>query len=558
MDTNQQNRNICQLLVFGARYEYVDDGKNNSASPLGARCLVKKVELDTGCPKLRFKDANREPPKNLTAKFTLRAYVFEENGSKSTAFNLSVTDPDFYGLDTCYKNLLNESQSAYRNITLNNDRSDNRELYVSCPFSGITYETLPYKLEYVVTGEGYKYGKRYIFIVPRYKNIDEGVKLKDYEPFVYIDVSYEPYFSLHVQPLPESYNVTQYRIWRINNDTDSVTNTVQLSASDDQEIMYDFTEHAGTFYFKVSAVHPDCGEDGCANSTTPCIVIRNTYNRLLIMIISTVWIPPVTLYVFYHLYKLYQKVKIKRERPKCLLVYSPSRLSHVNVMLRLAEYLKACHVNAMIDEPDITDTAGKDPKQWFDTAFRKADVVLVVTSPPVKKSAMSAYRSTDDHFLRLNKENISLKDKRYYIVHLPYCKVDDVPEETRHLRRFRLPEELRKLVKIIHEMERARCFPFASDKELLGSVKFAEREISREDASVSAEKLETGNQEGTTLPSRLISTSAISSDNATPRSYEIVLDNFDLLRENGEDERVRLCKSSTIRDNAFNINLLDL
>lgn len=307
--------NVTASNCFSDHCQFLED---DSTPSLGARCSLKRIEIDTGCPKLRFKDADREAPKNVTAKFTLRAYVLEEDGSKVTAFNFSVTDIDFYGLDTCYKNLMNESHSAYRKIMLRNDRAGPKEFHVSCPFSGTTYETLPYKFEYVVTGEGYKYGKRYIFIVPRYRSIDKDVKVKDYKPFVYIDVTYEPYFSLHVQPLPEAYNVTQYRIWWINNDTDSVSYTDLLTALDNREITYNFSEHTGTFYLKVAAVHPDCGDDGCANSTTPCIVIRNTYNRLLIMIISTVWIPPVTLYVFYHLYKLYQKGKHVMQLPLIL------------------------------------------------------------------------------------------------------------------------------------------------------------------------------------------------------------------------------------------------
>lgn len=40
------------------------------------------------------------------------------------------------------------------------------------------------------------------------------------------------------------------------------------------------------------------------------IFSEETSHRLLIMIISTVWIPPVILYVLYHLYKLYRKGKI--------------------------------------------------------------------------------------------------------------------------------------------------------------------------------------------------------------------------------------------------------
>ncbi|XP_046144269.1 uncharacterized protein LOC114877607 isoform X2 [Osmia bicornis bicornis] len=521
----------------------------NITTTVGAQCLLTVVEKGEDCTKIRIADVNRKPPENATAKFTLRAYVYKEDDKKVTAFNLSITDIDFNGLFTRYQNLMDENQSACRHVQLYKNKSDPapRELYVSCPFADIVYETLPYQLEYVVNRNGYKYSKQYIFTVPRHKYIEENVSIKEYVPFVYIDKTHEPYFLLHVQPLPETYNVSQYRIWWINNDTNSVLYAGLLSASDNEDITYNFTGLAGAFYFKVSPVHSDCGEYGCANNTTPCIVKRKTSHRLIIMIISTVWIPPVILYVLYHLYKLYQKALKRREKPKCLLVYLPSRQSHNNVMIELAKYLRYCHINAMIDEPDFTDTSGKDSKEWCNAAFQSANVVLIVTSPPIKKPAVSTIcQNTDSYLLRLIKENIGEKGKRYYVVDLPYCKFDDVPEETRHLKRFRLPKELPRLVKLIHGMERVfGCFPSVCDKDFLDSVKLAKLEILNEDESMSKEKPEIENHPVDTplLPDT---------------QWVTNIGELNLLGESGEDERVFLYRSSTNHDNAFHINQLDL
>ena len=184
------------------------------------------------------------------------------------------------------------------------------------------------------------------FNVDRFSRIcpisGEDVSIKEYRPFVYIDVSYAPLLSLHVQPLPEVYNVTGYKVWLINNDTDFAK---AFNMTSEQDFRYNFTAHTGVFYFKVAAMHLECGDYGCVNSTTPFIIIREynnhvhiitslnienvesciiliivfcfffsfaeeTSHRLLIMIISTVWIPPVILYVLYHLYKLYRKGKV--------------------------------------------------------------------------------------------------------------------------------------------------------------------------------------------------------------------------------------------------------
>lgn len=88
-------------------------------------------------------------------------------------------------------------------------------------------------------------------------------------------MSYAPLLSLHVQPLPEVYNATGYKIWLINNDTDFVK-TFNMTSK--QDIRYNFTAHTGVFYFKVAPMHPECGDYGCANSTTPFIIIRKQRN----------------------------------------------------------------------------------------------------------------------------------------------------------------------------------------------------------------------------------------------------------------------------------------
>lgn len=50
-------------------------------------------------------------------------------------------------------------------------------------------------------------------------------------------------------------------------------------------------------------------------------------------------------------------------RPNCLLVYSPTHPSHVNVMAELAKYLRCCYINPMIDMFDIAETTSKVSSQ---------------------------------------------------------------------------------------------------------------------------------------------------------------------------------------------------
>jgi len=110
--------------------------------------------------------------------------------------------------------------------------------------------------------------------------------------------------------------------------------------------------------------------------------------------------------------------------------------------------------------------------------------VLVVTSPPTsaKSDATIVYRNIDNHLLRLLKENYPRRNKRYYAIHLPYCKPDHIPEEARLFKKFRVPEDLTRLVKTIHGIVCLRFFA-SSDHELLESIRFATAKISEDEAA---------------------------------------------------------------------------
>ncbi|XP_043791661.1 uncharacterized protein LOC122714412 isoform X1 [Apis laboriosa] len=552
---------LCYFIrSVAASYCYPDYCQNVTkvvAIP-GFQCLLTKVQKGGDCTKFTFEGYNHYPPNEDTTKFNLHAYIYEEFGNKVTAFNLSITNATFHGLITRYQSLLNENESACRYIQLygNETLPAPKDLYISCPFSNESYESIPYQLDYLVTGERYKYSKRYIFNVPAHKFIEENASIKQYRPFVYIDVSNAPLLSLHIQPLPESYNVTGYKIWLINNDTDFIKT---FNVTRKQDLQYNFTAHIGHFYFKVACMHLECDDYGCVNSTTPFIIIPTSSPRLLIMIISAVWIPALSFCVLYHLYRLYRReILRKKEKPKCLLVYSPTRLSHVNVMVELAKYLRVCDINAMIDVLDITDTMDKDPECWCDAALRNTEFIIVATSPPSKKPVLSTiYENTSNYLLRLVRERKFQIEKRCYIVQLPYCKSDDIPEETKHLKRFSLPKELPKLVKIIHATEHVKCASSVSDRKFLDSVKLAKLETLEEDVNNVKDGQETENLlETTEISNNRTLAPAILNDNTM---FVTNIDELNLLGENGEGEQEEHINKSLKDDTCvFRIDKLNL
>lgn len=541
-------------------------------------CLLT-VKKGEGCAKQKFD--NIKSLKDDAAVFTLHAYIknFEEQRKKATAFNLSISDINFHSLTTRYQEIANENENVCRHIELygNSSHPAPKDLYVSCPFNDMTYEGTSYRLECLVIGKNYAYTKKYIFYVPQHKLIEDNVHVETYTPFIYVDMSDSSNLVLYIQQLPSRYNVTEYKVWLIKNDTQSTISTVVPANENGDHVQYNFSLPDGIYYVKVAALHPECGELGCANSTTPFIHINPVSNRLLIMIISLIWIPPVILYTLYHAFKVYRKMVLKRiaMRPNCLLIYSPTHPAHVNVMGELAKYLRCCNINAMIDVFDIAKTASKDPGLWCNTAFQTADVVIVATSPPTsgKSDTTIIYRNVDNHLLRLLKENYPQRNKRYYAIHLPYCKSDHIPEEARLFKKFRMPEDLAKLVKTIHGIG---CLQFiaVSDGEFLESIRFATVKMFEDEPSAMKNTEETDDllppivireskdcdadrpiksTSRTKCPDRIPHTPDF---DVIPQSFTTNIDELNLLGEIGEGKS--FVYSSARNDCKFSIDKLDL
>ncbi|KYN18224.1 hypothetical protein ALC57_09471 [Trachymyrmex cornetzi] len=575
---------LCSLTGVSASHCYSEYCQKSANLTQDVRCILTSVEKGEGCEKLKFEDAGKSLKRDGIAIFTLHAYVNKnlkkkDDSQQATAFNLSVSDINFHRLITRYQNIVESKENACRHIELygNDNHPVPKHLYVSCPFSDAAYEGSPYRLEYTAIGEDFVYSRKYVFYVPNHEFIENSVQIEKFTPFIYIDISDQSNAALYIQPLPSTYNVTEYKVWLISNDTKSTLTTIVPANEDHGHIRLNLLAPDGAYYVKVAALHPECGEHGCANSTSPYVHIKHASHRLLIMIISLVWIPPVLLYALYHAFKLYRKKVLKRVamKPNCLLVYSPTHPSHVNVMAELTKYLRYCNINAMIDMFDIAETASKDPGLWCNTAFQTADVVLVVTSPPTsaKFDATIIYRNVDNHLLRLLKENYPRRNKRYYAIHLPYCKSDHIPEEARFFKKFRVPEDLARLVKTIHGIACLR-FLTASNRELLESIRFATAKISEDEASSVIKNIEETvailyhsefSLDDLLLPIVVqetancnieISRPDTPDNDVIPQSFTICIDELNLLGETEDQKSFGI--NSTRNDCEFRIDKLNL
>jgi len=102
---------------------------------------------------------------------------------------------------------------------------------------------------------------------------ENSVQIEKFTPFIYIDISDRLNAVLYIQPLPLTYNVTEYKVWLISNDTKSTLTTIVPANEDHGHIRLNLLAPDGVYYVKVAALHPECGEHGCANSTSPYVHI---------------------------------------------------------------------------------------------------------------------------------------------------------------------------------------------------------------------------------------------------------------------------------------------
>ncbi|KAL2719012.1 hypothetical protein V1478_011431, partial [Vespula squamosa] len=399
---------------------------------------------------------------------------------KMTAFKLLPTISNYHRITTRYQNA-KENISVCSHIGIyrhNVTQSMTNRFSVSCLPKNRYWEGTIYSLEYFISGEKFDNTRKLLLKIPHHETIDERNKITEYVPFIYVDVTDALLFTLYVQPVPKKFNVSAFRIWLINNSTGLTIDVTMAQPKYGQYLEYNFSILDGLYYFRVAALHPSCGPYGCINATSPFISIKDASHRVLIMIISVIWIPPVILYALYNVYKLCKSTVSKgRKKPNCLIVYSPTRESHITVMVELTKYLRECNINAMIDMLDISEPVPQDIEFWCKTAFNCADTILIVTSPPSNKLVRTMFENIDNYILQLIRENFGLTDKKYYILQLPYCKPTDIPDDALRFQRFYMPDELAKLVKTVHNFDYVRFFGLSNKDLLLQSIKLAEIEM---------------------------------------------------------------------------------
>lgn len=389
----------------------------------------------------------------------LETYPYEENGWVFAVFNVTFTDIKWTSLRFRFRQHGYDNKQFCREFRVSSEYYIPK-LFYDCRWTRSNYEGTPFTFEYEAESVHRTEARRYVTLLPFYKDIEPSTTLQNWTSFLYIDTSESPFLTARWQQVPLRFGVQNYSLKMFRKLEGSEMN-LQASAvvrgtDDNRELSYKFDDvlASGVYHFEVRVLNNTCTNGLCQVSRSPDVHVRDFGSKTLIFVIfGCIIFLFVCLCILWMWKKKCQPVNENAKLPVVLIMYTPSRAAHVKCMVTLTEYLRnCCFVEALLDQLDISDSETKDPFTWCNEAFSRADFVMVVSSPPKCCNQEGIFRNVDVLALRFLKEKFSKPSSRpqFFSVLMPYCTEHNIPNEAKNLRMFSLMKDFDKMLWYIH------------------------------------------------------------------------------------------------------------
>ncbi|XP_046752857.1 uncharacterized protein LOC124416061 [Diprion similis] len=338
-------------------------------------------------------------------------------------------------------------------------------------------------LQLLLDIDGTTYLKKYAFKAPRRRAYDIGETPRYDDIFTYVDVSLSDKVVLYVKPLPLVFNVSMYDVsfCKFSNDNCEFEKPKRVGEKLSWE-QSSFPQENSKYYFKVTPVYQHNRTEREWTQSAR-FVMKSSLDTVIYIVTTTVFLAVGMCFVLRWAYFYYRNKKlpgIRSRKPRCLLIYDGTHNSHIDVMIKLAEYLISCDIDAMLDVLDATKDGLNSPTQWCDEALHMSNCVIVAQSPPRDDSVRvtrTIYRFLFDHARRLIEEDYHQNNRRYFSIELPYCQQTDIPLEAASFKRFKMPRDLDKLVDEIHNADYSKIFTDHDAGDFINSINSATSSI---------------------------------------------------------------------------------
>jgi len=419
-----------------------------------AGCLSKKIPA--------------QKTKQSSEAVHLKVYQYNDGTFVMPSFNVTMTNIKWNALNLKFSVGL-DSVCIDIYISENKYISPNWPIFYDCAWYNQTIEEKLVFLEYVAKGNDFEEFRKFSFITPATSKLDQcNTSIQSHETLTYLDLTFIPHLTLHIQKLPAHLQVYKYEVKQCfctncskhNNLQDCVhIETVEAGSegNDDLTLPIDIEEESGNFFFAVYAHSKLCEERIYYISRTQTLTYK-TLKGLVAWLISgylLLFLLVITGFLLGRKYvaKLLAAEFRTKRRPRILLLHQPLHRVHTHVVMSLAQFLeKNCNVDVLLDINSIPKTENKDPLFWYNSVISSADFVAVIASPPCSDEHDAIYK--DLHTVGLNFIKELLRSKSYrakmFTIMLPYCDETGIPVLARHLQRFLLMQDIDSMVSLIH------------------------------------------------------------------------------------------------------------
>ncbi|XP_046608502.1 uncharacterized protein LOC124299344 isoform X4 [Neodiprion virginianus] len=442
-------------------------------------CRKTTCSFNDSCPEVSSSMWGGSSSFSYDEIFNLDIFV----GKTKTVLNLTITNITFYKLHIGLRYISMKPPTNDRicqTVDLRNDTSSKTLSWYSLIHHG--FDAI---LQLLLEGKSTSYFKKYALKAPRRRAYDADETPQYDDIFTYVDVSVSDKVFLNMKPLPLVFNVSMYNVsfCKFSNHNCKLDKPEHVKGQLTWEQSL-FPQENSKYYFKVTPISKHGGKV-LEWTKSAHFVMKSSLWTATYIVTTVVFLLIGMFFVLRRVYFYYRNKKlpnIRSRKPRCLLIYDGTHNDHIDVMIKLAEYLISCDIDAIIDVLHAMkdDFNLHSPTQWCDEALHMSNCVIVAQSPPRDNSVRvtrTIYRFLYDHARRLIEEDYHQNRRRYFFIEFQYCQQTDIPVEAASFKRFKMPTDLDKLVDEVHNADYSTVYTDHNARDFINSINLATRSI---------------------------------------------------------------------------------
>ncbi|XP_072396055.1 uncharacterized protein [Diabrotica undecimpunctata] len=302
-------------------------------------------------------------------------------------------------------------------------------LKYDCYWKGIEGIGKPFLLEISSEYNSQYAHKKILFSIPDSVYFRNTVPPTKRQIFSYIDFTNANRIILKIQPLPEIYKVSHYKVevFREKEKHSLMLDVRLLAAEQEKSIDFEYITYSeeGDYYFAISVIAKSCPEDICFKTLTPKVHIVRKGRPLVIGIVGASFLIPFVLFSLYlwnHKYRN-QGELLNEPIQKVIVLFKPSFEKHNEVVQAIIDCIESfSEPETIVDRINLTKVEEKSVEKFCSDNLILSTHIVYVNPPYTDDDSSGLDYMTFNFIKEETKKNSS--DRKLLVVRLPYSKKD--------------------------------------------------------------------------------------------------------------------------------------